>query len=37
MTSFVGRRREVAEIKRLLSTARLVTLTGGRARPHRTW
>jgi predicted ATPase/DNA-binding CsgD family transcriptional regulator len=29
MTSFVGRRREIAEVKRLLSSARLVTLTGG--------
>ncbi|WP_246091079.1 ATP-binding protein, partial [Nonomuraea deserti] len=28
MTSFVGRRREVAEIKRLLGTAPVVTLTG---------
>lgn len=28
LTSFVGRRREVAEIKRLLSESRLVTLTG---------
>ena len=28
LTSFVGRRREVAEIKRLLSGSRLVTLTG---------
>ncbi|WP_186762702.1 ATP-binding protein [Lentzea tibetensis] len=28
VTSFVGRRREVAEIKQLLSGARLVTLTG---------
>ncbi len=28
VTSFVGRRRELAEIKRLLSTTRLLTLTG---------
>ncbi|MFF4763473.1 ATP-binding protein [Streptomyces sp. NPDC001292] len=28
LTSFVGRRREVAEIKRLLTESRLVTLTG---------
>ncbi|WP_246090639.1 ATP-binding protein, partial [Nonomuraea deserti] len=28
MTSFVGRRREAAEIKRLLGTAPVVTLTG---------
>src|SRR4051812_24992905 len=28
VTSFVGRRREVAEVKRLLSDARMVTLTG---------
>jgi predicted ATPase/DNA-binding NarL/FixJ family response regulator len=28
LTSFVGRRREIAEIKRLLSASRLVTLTG---------
>jgi non-specific serine/threonine protein kinase len=28
MTSFVGRRRDVAEVRRLLSSARLVTLTG---------
>ncbi|KWX05102.1 LuxR family transcriptional regulator [Carbonactinospora thermoautotrophica] len=28
VTSFVGRRREVTEVKRLLSTGRLVTLTG---------
>lgn len=28
LTSFVGRRREVAEIKRLFSASRLVTLTG---------
>jgi predicted ATPase/DNA-binding CsgD family transcriptional regulator len=28
LTSFVGRRHEVAEVKRLLSTSRLVTLTG---------
>ncbi|MEJ3745978.1 LuxR C-terminal-related transcriptional regulator [Actinomycetes bacterium KLBMP 9797] len=28
LTSFVGRRREMSEVKRLLSTARLVTLTG---------
>jgi predicted ATPase/DNA-binding CsgD family transcriptional regulator len=28
LTSFVGRRREVAELKRLLSVSRLVTLTG---------
>ncbi|TQS24790.1 AAA family ATPase [Microbispora sp. KK1-11] len=28
MTSFVGRRRELAEIRRLLSVSRLVTLTG---------
>lgn len=28
LTSFVGRRREVAEIRRLLSESRLVTLTG---------
>jgi non-specific serine/threonine protein kinase len=28
MTSFVGRRREITEIKRLLSVSRLVTLTG---------
>lgn len=28
LTSFVGRRREIAEIKRMLSTSRLVTLTG---------
>ncbi|WP_405765323.1 ATP-binding protein [Streptomyces sp. NBC_01538] len=28
LTSFVGRQREVAEIRRLLRTARLVTLTG---------
>src|SRR5688572_23656957 len=29
LTSFVGRRREVAEAKRVLSASRLVTLTGG--------
>src|SRR4029453_11394730 len=29
VTSFVGRRQEVAGIRRLLSTNRLVTLTGG--------
>jgi len=28
LTSFVGRRREVAEVRRLLSMSRLVTLTG---------
>lgn len=28
VTPFVGRRRKLAEIKRLLSTSRLVTLTG---------
>src|SRR4051812_17001311 len=28
VTSFVGRRQEAAEVNRLLSTARLVTLTG---------
>ena len=28
LTSFVGRRRELAEVRRLLGTARLVTLTG---------
>jgi non-specific serine/threonine protein kinase len=28
LTSFVGRRRELAELKRLLSTTRLLTLTG---------
>ncbi len=28
LTSFVGRAREIAEVKRLLGTARLVTLTG---------
>src|SRR5215475_14567167 len=28
LTSFVGRRRELAEIKRLLTTTRLLTLTG---------
>src|SRR4051794_1735898 len=28
VSSFVGRRREVAEVKRLLSVSRLVTLTG---------
>ncbi|MBV9383926.1 MAG: LuxR family transcriptional regulator, partial [Streptosporangiaceae bacterium] len=28
LTSFVGRRREVAEVRRLLSVSRLVTLTG---------
>lgn len=28
LTSFVGRRNELAEVKKLLSTARLVTLTG---------
>ncbi len=28
LTSFVGRKREIAEIKQLLSTARLLTLTG---------
>ena len=28
MTSFVGRRRELAELKRLVSTTRLLTLTG---------
>jgi predicted ATPase/DNA-binding CsgD family transcriptional regulator len=28
LTSFVGRRRELAEVKRLLSTTRLLTLTG---------
>jgi predicted ATPase len=28
LTSFIGRTREIAEVKRLLSTARLVTLTG---------
>lgn len=29
LTSFVGRRRELAEIKRLLTSTRLLTLTGG--------
>ena len=28
LTSFVGRRHEIAEIRRLLSVSRLVTLTG---------
>jgi predicted ATPase len=28
VTSFVGRRREVAEVKQLLTASRLVTLTG---------
>jgi predicted ATPase len=28
LTSFVGRRREIAELRRILGTARLVTLTG---------
>jgi len=28
MTSFIGRHREVAELKRLLQTSRLVTVTG---------
>lgn len=28
LTSFIGRKRELAEVKRLLTTARLVTLTG---------
>ncbi|GAA2253653.1 hypothetical protein GCM10010430_41750 [Kitasatospora cystarginea] len=28
LTSFVGRRRELDEVRRLLSAARLVTLTG---------
>ncbi|RYH25838.1 MAG: LuxR family transcriptional regulator, partial [Alcaligenaceae bacterium] len=28
LTSFVGRRREIAEVRRLLSVSRLVTLTG---------
>ncbi|HEY3004144.1 MAG TPA: LuxR C-terminal-related transcriptional regulator [Kribbellaceae bacterium] len=28
LTSFIGRRREIAEVKRLLAVARLVTLTG---------
>src|SRR5215469_234899 len=28
LTSFVGRRRELAEVKRLLTTTRLLTLTG---------
>lgn len=28
VTGFVGRRREVAEVKRLLSASRLVTVTG---------
>ena len=28
LTSFIGRRREVAEIKRLVTESRLVTLTG---------
>src|SRR5690242_18784597 len=28
VTTFIGRRGEVAEVKRLLSTVRLVTLTG---------
>src|SRR5262245_8759160 len=28
LTSFVGRRHEVAEVKRVLSTSRLVSLTG---------
>ncbi len=28
LTSFIGREREVAELKRLLTTARLITLTG---------
>jgi len=30
LTSFIGRAREIAEIKRLLSNTRLVTLTGTR-------
>ena len=29
VTSFVGRRQELREVKRLLSTTRLLTLTGG--------
>ena len=29
LTTFVGRRRELAEVKRLLTTTRLLTLTGG--------
>lgn len=28
LTSFVGRRRELAEVKRLLTSTRLLTLTG---------
>src|SRR5438132_9667297 len=28
LTSFVGRKREMADVKRLLGTARLLTLTG---------
>jgi predicted ATPase len=28
LTSFIGRAREIAEVKRLLGAARLVTLTG---------
>jgi predicted ATPase len=28
LTSFIGREREIAEVKELLSTARLLTLTG---------
>lgn len=28
LTSFIGREREIAEIKRLLATTRLLTLTG---------
>ena len=41
LTSFVGRRREVAEVRRLLHSARLVTLTGvggvGKSPCFRCW
>src|SRR5262249_9782983 len=32
LTSFIGRQRELAEIQRLLSTARLLTITGAGGR-----
>ena len=36
-TSFVGREREVAEAKRLLSDRRLLTLCGPGGRARRAW
>jgi hypothetical protein len=37
LTSFVGRERELAEVKGLLAGARLLTLTGAAGRARRAW